>query len=167
MDYKIEQTIEHPLEIIEKAMFDPKLINFYLKEMDAIDEMESLEFNDNGDQIERKIRYQPKPIIKRIGFKKIPPEALGWIEVSTYDKKSKILSYDNQSIHPKVRKIFTNIGKIELIPSNNSTIRVISGEVKVDVKIVGKVAEKVIYKTAKKVLNEEVEALKKFISLYY
>ena len=86
-----------------------------------------------------------------------------WIEVSTYDKVNHKLSYDNQSTHPKVKKIFINHGDITFIPKGDKTERIISGELRVPVKVLGMIAEKIIYKTAKRVLEEEANALRKFI----
>jgi Protein of unknown function (DUF2505) len=167
MNYEIPHEFDHSIDLIEKAMLDPKLIPHLVKEMVSIDEMEILEITDNGSTISRKVRYLPKPIIKRIGLKKIPPKAMEWIEVSTYDKKSKTLSYDNQSTHPKVRKIFINNGKISLTKIGEKTKRVVAGELRVDVKILGRIAEKIIFKTAKKVLKEEAEAMRSFIKNNY
>ncbi|MBU1239938.1 DUF2505 family protein [Myxococcota bacterium] len=165
MNYSITHTFSFPVDVLEKAMLHPDLIPFLQSEMDSLDEMEVLECVDEGETIRRRIRYLPKPIIKRIGLKKVPPKAMEFVEHSVYHKTQQMLEYNNISTHPKVRSIFVNRGNITFAYSGNTTTRTIAGELHVKVKVLGMVAEKVIYKSAKSVLDDEAAALTKFITL--
>ncbi len=163
MDYAIKHTFSYPVEVVEKAMLHPELVPFLQKEMGSLDEMEVLEVKEEGDTVVRRIRYLPKPIITRIGFKKVPPKAMEFVEHSTYHRAERRLDYNNISTHPKVKEIFVNRGSITFEAGANSTTRTISGELHVKVKVLGLVAEKIIYKSAKQVLDDEAAALTRFI----
>ena len=164
MKYSIEHVFDHPLAVVEKAMMHPDLAPFLVERMPSLDQMEPLQRDETDFAIKRRVRYLPKPIIKRIGPKKVPPEAMEWIEVSSYDKATHVLTFDNQPTHPKVKKLFVNQGTITLVERNGRTVRTMDGVLHIKVAILGKVAERMIYKTAAAILKEECEALNAFIA---
>lgn len=164
MKFKFEHGFDVSVEELEAAMFHEDLPSFLVEKMESLKEMEVLERKDNGEVIERKVRYVPVPLIKKVGPKKVPPEAMIWVEHSKYDKRKKEMTFDNVPTHPKVVKLMSNKGAIQLRSlGEGRSERVMSGELKVGVPILGRVAEKIIFKTAGKVIEEEAEALKAFL----
>jgi hypothetical protein len=164
MRFKFEHTFDVGVEDLEKAMFNPALPEFLEKNMGSLKEMKVLEREESDASIDRKVRYVPEPLIKKVGPKKVPPEAMIWVENSHYDKSSREMSFDNVPTHPQVVKLMTNKGTIklhEVAPGRSK--RVMEGELKVKVPILGRVAEKMIFKTAKKVIEEEAKALADFL----
>ncbi|MGM0597250.1 MAG: DUF2505 family protein [Myxococcota bacterium] len=163
MKYKIVDKFNYELELVKKAMFHQDLITYLQQNMESVREIEVLDHKKNTQGFKRKVRYLPKPIIKKIGPKKIPPEAMEWVEISTWNEKENTLKFNNIPTHSKVKELFENYGKIELIPGKNGVERVMTGAVNVKVRFFGKIAEKVITAKAKKILQEETEVLSRFI----
>ncbi len=164
MKFKFEHGFDVSLEELESAMFHEDLPPFLMEKMESLKEMDVLDRKDDGDVIERKVRYVPVPLIKKVGPKKVPPEAMIWVEHSRYDKKKKEMTFENIPTHPKVVKLMSNKGVIQLrSKGDGKSERVMSGELKVGVPILGRVAEKMIFKTAGKVIEEEAEALRAFL----
>ncbi|MBN2724037.1 MAG: DUF2505 family protein [Deltaproteobacteria bacterium] len=164
MKFKIKQEFDYPITVVEEALFlDENIGSFLVNEMPSLIELEKIEIIRDDDSVKRKVRYLPKPLIKRVGTKKIPPEAMEWVEHSTYDLKTHVLKYSNIPTHPRIGKMFQNDGEILLEESGDKTVRTISGELKIKVPVVGAIAERIIFKTAKTVLEEEAQALKKYL----
>jgi hypothetical protein len=164
MKFKFEHTFPVDVDRLEKAMFNPELPAFLKKKMSSLKEMEVLERNESDSAIERRVRYVPEPLIKKVGPKKVPPEAMIWVEESRYDKSTRRMSFDNVPTHPQVVKLMTNTGTITLAPtSGGQSRRTMEGELKVKVPILGRIAEKIIFKTARNVIEEEAAALKAFL----
>ncbi|MDA3862397.1 MAG: DUF2505 family protein [Deltaproteobacteria bacterium] len=163
MKYKIVDKFKYDLELVKKGMFHQDLINYLQENMESVKEIEVIDYQESSEGFTRKVRYLPKPVIKKIGPKKIPPEAMEWVEISTWNEKENTLEFSNIPTHPKVKKLFENYGKIELIPGQNGVERVMTGAVNVKVRFFGKIAEKVITSKAKKILQEETKVLSRFI----
>lgn len=164
MKFNINQLFDYPVQVIEEALFmDENIGEFLVTEMPSLLQLEKIEIVKEENTVRRRIRYLPKPLITKVGPKKIPQEAMEWIENSTYDIDTHKLIYKNIPTHPKIGKMFSNSGEIVLIPRGNQTERIISGELKIHVPIFGAIAERIIFKTAKTVLEEEAQALKKYI----
>jgi len=164
MKFKFEHTFDVNVDDLEAAMFHEELPDFLVRNMESLKEMTVLEREEDESRIERKVRYVPVPLIKKVGPKKVPPEAMIWVEHSKYEKLKKEMSFDNIPSHPKVKSLMTNQGTIQLRSlGEGKSQRVMSGELKVKVPLLGRVAEKIIFKTAGKVIEEEAEALKAFL----
>jgi len=165
MKFKFEHKFDVSVEHLEEAMFHQDLPAFLVDQMPSLKEMEVLEREDGEAVTKRKVRYVPVPLIKKVGPKKVPPEAMIWVEHSKYDKGARKMTFDNVPTHPKVANLMTNEGTIEIRSlGDEKSERVMSGELKVKVPLLGRVAEKIIFKTAGKVIEEEAEALKKFLN---
>ncbi len=163
MNYTISHTIDHPLERVEEAMLHRELPDYLVAHMSSAQEIEALAITDQGSVVERKIRYLPTPIIKRVGLKKVPPKAMEWIEHSTYDKQTHRLTFTNVATHPRVEKILSNHGVIALTQKQNKTIVTVTGELTIKVKVLGAIAERIVYNTAKRILDEEATTISNFI----
>ncbi|MCD6497984.1 MAG: DUF2505 family protein [Deltaproteobacteria bacterium] len=164
MKFKFEHRFDVPVEELEQAMFAEDLPAFLQEHMPSLKGIEVLERQDSENAIQRKVRYEPVPLIKKVGPKKVPPEAMIWVEQSKYDRSRHEMTFENMPTHPKVKNLMTNKGTVRLMASGSGSMRVLEGELKVSVPLLGRVAEKIIFKTAGKVVEEEAAALKKFIA---
>jgi hypothetical protein len=131
--------------------------------MTTITAIDPIERNEDDGTIRRRTRYTPVPLIKRIGPKEVPPAALAFIEDSRFDKRAKRLEFENIPDMNTLRKLLVNKGSITFRDVGGRTERTVSGELAVKVFLLGKIAEKIIYGEAEKILNEEAKALASFV----
>ena len=165
MKFRFEHEFDVDVEKLEEAMFSEDLPPFLKENMPSLKDMEVLERKEEGDSLKRRVRYEPVPLIEKVGPKRVPPEAMIWVEESTYDRKRRVLEFKNVPTHPKVRGLMTNHGTVELRSLGpGRSKRTMKGELKVSVPILGRVAEKIIFKTAGKIIEEEARALQGFLS---
>lgn len=164
MKFEIEQIINYPLEEVEKILLSKEYISFLKENHSQVEEIRIEEYKEEGNIIKRKILYQPKRLIEKVLSYEIPKEAMAWIEVSTYYKDKHEMEFDNIPVKEKVRELLVNRGSMKLEPrSDSKTIRILKGELNVKLFMIGKVAEKIIYQQAEKILKEEITCLEKFI----
>ncbi|HZA49573.1 MAG TPA: hypothetical protein VE549_02465, partial [Myxococcaceae bacterium] len=74
MKFEVKQRIHGSVDEVEQALLDPRYLEFVLQHHGVLQEAQALEIKDEGDRIRRRIRYRPRPVIKHVGPKEIPPE---------------------------------------------------------------------------------------------
>src|SRR6185436_13836152 len=115
---------------------------------------------EDANTIRRKTKYQPVPLIKKIGPKEVPPHWMAWIEDSNYDRRAHRMDFVNVPTTEKIRNLLENKGSMTLASAGpGKTKRTLSGELKVKVFLLGKIAEGMIHKQAVQILDEEAAAL--------
>ena len=164
MKYEIRQEFDEGCDRVVAAMMHPEVAAFLMANMKSLREMELLERTETETTIVRRVRYRIHPVIEKIGPKKIPPEAFEWVEQSTYDKRTRVLVYRNVPTKAKIAKMFENHGEIRVLESGARCVRLMSGELRIHFPILGSVAEKMIYKKAAEILEEEAAALRLYMS---
>ncbi|PKN45374.1 MAG: hypothetical protein CVU59_09235 [Deltaproteobacteria bacterium HGW-Deltaproteobacteria-17] len=163
MKYEIRQEFDATAGQVISAMMHPEVAAFLTGHMKSLREMELLERTETDDTIVRRVRYRIQPVIEKIGPKKIPPEAFEWVEQSTFDKKRRVMTYKNIPTKAKIAKMFENHGEIRITDAGARCTRIMSGELKIHFPLLGSVAEKMIYKKAAEILEEEAAALRLFM----
>ncbi len=104
-------------------------------------------------------------MIKKIGPTTVEPEWMEWVEESSYDFKTHTGRFTNIPARGRIAKLMVNTGTLRLVPLGpDRTERIVSGELKIKVFMVGKIAEKVIHGHAKKLLDQEAAALTAIIA---
>jgi len=108
------------------------------------------------------------PMIKKVGPKEVPPEALAFVQESTIDRAAKRINFKNVAEHPKVLKHLENSGMFSFRDVGGRTERTITGELKVTnlpflLKPLGGIAERIIYSNAEDLLNEEAKVFGEFL----
>ncbi len=164
MKYEIRQEFDEDCERVITAMMHPEVAPFLTGKMKSLEEMELVERTETDSTIVRRVRYRIRPVIEKIGPKKIPPEAFEWEERSTFDKRARVLTYRNVPTKHKIARMFENHGEIRILESGARCVRVMTGELKIHFPILGSVAEKMIYKKAAELLEEEAAALRLFMA---
>jgi len=169
MKFESRQRIQGTVEEVERALLDERYSAFLLKHHGVLLELEPLERKDLGDKVTRKIRYLPKPVIKAIGPKEVPPHYFGFIESSTYDKKKKELSFTNTPTSRTISSMLVNSGVLKLRDvGNGQTERTMDGEISLKLpfllKPIAMIGEKVIQSEGLKILDGEVPVLNRFIA---
>jgi hypothetical protein len=168
MKFELKQRIKGSVDEVERAMLHPDYLAFLLQHHGVLLEAQPLEVKDEGDRVRRKIRYRPKPVIKSVGPKQIPPEWFAFVEESTWDKKRKELSFRNIPTSQSISSLLVNTGTLRLRDAGGGTTeRTMDGEIHVKVpfllKPLGMVAEKIIQSEGIKILDAELPVLNRFL----
>lgn len=168
MRFELKHTFDAPIDVVMDGMADPGFPDFMKANMKSVSDMKPIDRHDEGNRLVWKIRVVPVPIIKKVGPKEVPPEALAFVQESTLDKAGKRLTFKNIAEHPKVNKHLENSGTFTFRDIGGRTERTISGELKVVglsflLKPLALVAEQIIYSEAQKLLNEEAAAFSQFL----
>src|SRR5690349_15743342 len=95
MKFEIVQRVQASADEVEKAFLHPDYPKFLLENHGVLLEVVPMESKDEGDKVKRKVRYRPKPVIKSVGPREIPPEWFAFVEESTWDRKKKELTFRN------------------------------------------------------------------------
>lgn len=164
MKYEIRQEFAFDADTVTRAMLSPDIASYLEKEMKSLIAMELLERQENGDVISRRVRYRLHPVIESIGPRKVPPEVFEWVEHSSFDRRTLVMKYENVPTKEKVRKLFENHGEIRFMNGPGGCARIMTGELKVHIPLLGGMAEKIIYRKASELLDEEAAALRRFLS---
>ena len=169
MHFELRHTFEAPVADVLEAMYDPALPEYLKAHMKLIQDIKPIERVDEGGLVRRKTRYVPVPIIKSVGPKEIPPEALAWVEESTYDRAARRVTFKNIGEHAKVRKHLENGGTLTFRDAGSGRCeRIVAGELKITnlsflLRPLGILAEQIIVSNAKSILNEEARVFGEFI----
>jgi carbon monoxide dehydrogenase subunit G len=168
MKFELKHTFDAPVDQVMEAMTDPAFPEFMKSHMKLMSDIKPVERKENGGQLSWKLRCVPVPMIKKVGPKEVPPEALAFVQESTIDRAAKRISFKNVAEHEKVKKHLENSGSFTFRDVGGRTERVISGELKVTnlpflLKPLAAVAERIIYSNAEDLLNEEAKVFGEFL----
>jgi hypothetical protein len=168
MRFELKHTFDAPVDAVIEGMADPKFPDFMKANMKSISDMKPVDRREDPARLEWKIRVVPVPIIKKVGPKEVPPEALAFVQESTLDRAGKRLTFKNVADHPRVKKHLENGGTFSFRDVGGRTERTISGELKVVnlpflLKPLAVIAEQIIYSEAQKLLNEEAQVFSQFL----
>lgn len=164
MKFEYKHVFDVPVDELERVLFHDKTSALLSQRMQTIIEIEPVSVVRNGDRLERKVRYLPVPMIKSIGVKKVEPEWMEWHEVSTYDYATHTGTFQNIPARHRIAAVLTNRGTLSLEPNGRGGSKeVLRGELKVNVFIVGKIAERVIHANAVKILDEQARVVEGII----
>lgn len=168
MRFELKHTFDAPVDAVIDAMIDPEFPAFMKANMKMMTDIQPVDRKEDGGRLEWRLRCVPEPIIKSVGPKEVPPEALAFIQESSLDRAAKRLSFRNLAEHPRVKKHLENSGTFTFRDLGGRTERTISGELKVTnlpflLKPLAGLAEKLIYSNAEKLLQEESRVFGEFL----
>jgi hypothetical protein len=168
MHFELKHTFDAPVDEVIEAMTDPKFPEFMKQHMKLMTDIKPVDRKEEADRLSWKLRCVPVPMIKKVGPKEIPPEALAFIQESQLERASKRLSFKNVAEHPRVNKHLENSGAMTFRDVGGRTERTTSGELKVTnlpflLKPLGLIAEKIIYSNAQDLLNEQASVFTEFL----
>jgi hypothetical protein len=169
MRFETRQRINGTVDEVERALLDERYPAFLLKHHGVLLEVTPLERTESGSQVRRKVRYLPKPVIKSVGPKEVPPGWFAFTESSTYDRAKKELTFTNTPTSNSIAKMLVNSGTLRLRDAGGgATERTLDGEIKLVLPFLLKplaiIGEKVIQNEGLKILDAEVPVLNRFIS---
>ena len=164
MKFKFEHIFDADMETVVGCFLDPELPAYLMENMSTVQAIEPLSIEEEGGLVRRKVRYQPVPLIKRVGPKKVDPKWMCWVEESIYDRARRRMEFSNVPITDFVAKRMSNSGTVTLTEAGaGKTLRIIEGELRIKFPLLGRIAERIIYKDAAKIINEEAEVFSGFV----
>ena len=164
MKFEYKHQFDVPVDQLIEAMFNPDLPEVLTEKMTTVIKIEVLERDENDQVIKRRVKYTPVPMIKKIGTKKITPESMVFVEESSFDKGRKSMTFANIPSHPKIRAKMSNEGEMVFKDlGGGRSERIMKGTLKIKFPILGRVAEGIIAKNGKKMLDEEAAVLAEFM----
>jgi hypothetical protein len=168
MKFETRQRIRGTVAEVEQALAHPDYVAFLLKHHGVLLEAQVLEMSDGGGRIQRRVRYRPRPVIRSIGPREVPPEWFAFVETSTYDRARRELHFQNVPTTHGISKMMLNSGTLRLRDLGGGCERTIEGEVKLVLplllKPLGLVGEKIISSEGLKILDGEVPVLDRFLA---
>jgi len=166
MRFELKHTFDASIDALIAAMFDPALFDHLKKNMSTIQDIQPIERTEDDGTIRRRTRYTPVPLITMVGPTHVPAAAMAFIEDLRFDKRAQRLEFENLPDMPTLRKLLVNRGTISFRDlGGGRTERTVAGELTVKVFLLGKIAEKLIYGEAEKILNQEALALASFVTV--
>jgi hypothetical protein len=163
--YRFEHEFACDRDTLIGTMFGKGVGEKLLPLMQGMIEAETLSWEERGGRITRRVRYLPQPSIQSVGPKKVEPRWMEWIEESELDVKRGVATYRNVPKIPQIAELLKNHGEIEFTRlAQKRTRRVLSGELKVQVFLLGAIAERIIHGEARKLVDHEAEALQKLVA---
>jgi hypothetical protein len=168
MHFELKHTFEAPVDEVIDAMIDPNFPEFMKQHMKLMSDIKPVDRREDGDKLHWRLRCVPVPLIKKVGPKEVPPEALAFIQESQLDRTAKRLSFKNIAEHPRVLKHLENSGTMTFRDVGGRTERTTSGELKVVnlpflIRFLAGIAEKIIYSNAQDLLNEQAKVFSDFL----
>lgn len=165
MRFEITHTFNHPIDTVEQALLDPATTQALAPRMKSIVEVEPLESGETAGVVRRRVRYVPAPLIKRVGTKKVDPRWMEWVEESEYDRSARRMRFKNIPRIGRIAALLENSGTLQLSETpDGGTRRTVSGEITVKVRIVGRIAEKIIQKQGLGILDEEARVFAQLLA---
>ena len=165
MRYRVEHEFACDPETLMQTMFEQGLIEVLKPSLTLLLEGQSLAWERTQAGVKRRVLYLPVPKIQSVGPKKVEPRWMEWVEESEVDFQGARGQYRNVPTTAGVAKLLKNHGDFEFVRLGaDRTRRVMTGELRVEVFVLGAIAERFIHAYAKEILDEEAGALARLIA---
>jgi hypothetical protein len=166
MHFEIQHTFDCDLATYESIFLEREYLSFLEKNVPNIQKIEQLSREEQGATVKRRVRYTPRPGVYKVGPKTVPPAWTIFEEESTYDREGHTGRFANYPNIPHfLRDKFTNTGTLTLTAEGPSRVRrVIAGEIKVYIFLLGKIAEKIIHRAGADLIEQEAQAMQKLLA---
>lgn len=173
MHFEVEHVFDAPIEQVEAAMFHPDYAAFLIEHSDVLNSAALKSFEDDGLRIHRRVQLAPRPAFDHIGSKKVPPEWFEFVEQSTWDRKSRTLSFDNIPLAREVATRVINRGSVTLEATSTGAAR---RRARVEIKVHGlpllakpfaPLIEQMLAREARRMLDGEADAMRAWLAKHH
>ena len=168
MRFEKRQLLRGTVEEVERAMLDPRYLDYLLQHHGVLLEVQALERTEDGPRVRRRVRYRPRPVIPSVGPKQVPPEWFAFVEQSTYDRTRKEMTFSNVPTTGAISRMLINTGTLRLRPSAGGTERTVEGEIKLHLPFLLKplaiIGERLIHAEGLKILDAEAPVLDRYLT---
>ena len=168
MRFEKRQLLDGTVEEVERAMLDPRYLDYLLQHHGVLLEVQALERKEEGPLVRRRVRYRPRPVIASVGPKQVPPEWFAFVEQSTYDRNRKEMTFSNVPTSQAISRMLVNTGTLRLRASGARTERTLDGEITLHLPFLLKplaiIGERLIHSEGLKILDAEAPVLNRYIA---
>ena len=168
MRFEKRQFLDGSVDEVERAMLDPRYLDYLLQHHGVLLEVQALERTEEGPLVRRRVRYRPRPVIASVGPKRVPPEWFAFVEQSTYDRNRKEMTFSNVPTSHAISRMLVNTGTLRLRPSSGRTERTLEGEIKLQLPFLLKplavIGERLIHAEGLKILDAEAPVLDRYLA---
>jgi hypothetical protein len=168
MRFEKRQFLDGTVDEVERAMLDPRYLDYLLHHHGVLLEVQALERKEEGSLVRRRVRYRPRPVIPSVGPKEVPPEWFAFVEQSTYDRNRKEMTFSNVPTSSSISRMLVNTGTLRLRASGGRTERTLDGEIKLQLpfllKPLAMIGERLIHSEGLKILDAEAPVLNRFMA---
>jgi hypothetical protein len=168
MRFEKRQFLDGTVDEVERAMLDPRYLDYLLHHHGVLLEVQALERKEEGPLVRRRVRYRPRPVIPSVGPKEVPPEWFAFVEQSTYDRNRKEMTFSNVPTSSSISRMLVNTGTLRLRGSGGRTERTLDGEIKLQLpfllKPLAMIGERLIHSEGLKILDAEAPVLNRFMA---
>ena len=165
LSFEINHTFECDLGALEEALMGVDLLRFLADTMHSILDIRPVTIEDDGNVVRRKVEYHPEPQIRRLGVWRVPERWHSWLEESTYDRQTRTLHYRNVPLTGRLRDVFLNEGTMTFSEKDGKVVRTLRGQLVIHARLLGRIAEKVIFRQAMQLLDEEATATQQYLRM--
>lgn len=154
-----------PIDAVELALMSPELASAFAERWDGVSAIERIEHEVEGDRIARIWRCQARSPLKVLKGYEITRDMLTWEEHWSYDRsdhQGRWHVVPRPGVDPDApwRARFEMKGAYVLDPlTDGRTRRTVRGDVRVELKVVGAVVERVAIAELRKAFSAEADAL--------
>jgi len=134
MRFRIEQRLAAGVGRVEEALLDPAWYAA-VAASNAAWAPELIDVADDGATVGLRVRYRFRGRLSPAATRVVDPAKLSWVEISNLDRSRHTLDLRIEPDHYAGRLRFT--GDVVLRPDGDATIRVLDGDVRVKVPLVG------------------------------
>src|SRR5215469_11403252 len=114
MRFEKRQFLDGTVDEVERAMLDPRYLDYLLQHHGVLLEVQALERKEEGSLVRRRVRYRRRPVIPSVGPKQVPPEWFAFIEPSTYDRNRKEMTLSNVPTSQATARMLVNTATLRL-----------------------------------------------------
>ena len=167
MHFEIAHEFDIPLDAVELAVLSPSLVEKLGPRLSNIEKVSQREYALTDGVLARTWHFQANVKVPDFAQKYVTREMCAWDERSVYTIKSHSSAWTiTPAVKPEWQKFFNASGTYALSKLDDGrTRRVIQGELTLNVKYVGLVAERMIVNEVKKTFEAEAATLRDLATL--
>jgi hypothetical protein len=171
MRYDISHELDAPVDALELALMSPDLAARLSERLDSMETIIVQSHEVSDDAIRRVWRFQAKAPLSILRSYQVTREMMVWDEVWSYDRKTHVARYHivpRPGVDPDAnwRKRVEAGGSYQLDPlADGRTRRTVSGQMAIDLKVIGPMVERLAIAELKKAYAAEADALTSLCSL--
>jgi hypothetical protein len=160
VQFRVEQRVGAPIDAVDAALIDPTFIET-LTAMPKIGKVELVAQSREGDDVEQEVRYVFAGELSSAVRAVVDPRKLSWIIESNHDLTTHAASW--RIIPDHYRERLTSSGTTKLEADGDATRRIVEGDVKIHMALVGGRVERAIVSGLKEHFADEVRQLEAFL----
>jgi hypothetical protein len=141
MHFEFDQHVVGALDVVEAALVDPGFLSG-LHALPRLGSAEVLDQQRDGDVVRQRVRYRFEVELSGAVRRVVDPEKLTWVEASSHDLSIHRAKYE--ILPDSYARLLQGSYDAALVDNGDTTVRHVTGEVKVRVALVGGKVERAI-----------------------